>query len=636
MTKQTVTINVASKAGTACGPPAGNPVTSTKIAVQVSLAPQAFAVSYAQSSVTAILGSVIPDDAPTAVPVGQTGLAYAVTGGVLPAGIRLDPSSGVISGSALALATGSQVTITATQAQPARTATTTVTFTILPVPSGSLAGLAYPNVPSAPVGVPMSVVPSGTATGQTFALDAASIKAGLKIDASNGRITWTPTAPQRGTRTATVTVSSGGTSSALAPFTITVVAASATAQQLGGSSANQPSSSAGAATGAAGGSSGASGSGADANPCLAPDGTIFTDFHGSVGSTLTMAPNTIGMPTPTSFVITKGVLPVGVWLDGDAGVISGTPTRSNGGNGAVEITTTWADGTQRASDFNIGVDDPHHAVNYPNRVIGSVGQSTSVTPLPINAVGAKRFDLVCGTLPVGTTMNPKTGVISGTPTTLDERPMPLRVRMTDDYGWVDASLIFVVNNGVTPWMRYPEFAEIGTGRAVRIVPTRSGLAPASHYRLVGKLPKGLTLNKKTGVISGRSVVVNHLIYEPTVTAFGADGKPQASTVPSIAVVKPAVPMKVTARSAALEVPVKTTVVVTRVKHPSYVTLSAKVTCGHCTFTFNKKTGKLSVKVTKAGSKVTANIVGQPKTAATRAAYAGHTWSRTWAVAHAKK
>ena len=344
-----------------------------------------------------------------------------------------------------------------------------------------------------------------------------------------------------------------------------------------------------------------------------------------------MAPNLFGMAPPQSFTVTRGSLPSGVWLDRTVGVISGTPERSNGGNGAVEITAAWPDGRTLASAFNIAIDDPHHAVNYPNRIIGSMGRPLRITPLPVNAQGARTFALVCGELPTGTTLNARTGVISGTPTTLDERPMPLRVRMTDAYGWVDASLLFVVAPGVTPWLRYPEFAEIGTGRAVRIVPTVSGMPRLGHYVLLGLLPKGLTLDARTGVISGRSVVVNHLVYEPTIVAFGPDDKRLTTTVPSMTVIKPAVPMKVTARFADRAVPKGTTVLVTKVKHPAFVALTATVTCKGCSYTFNKKTGRLSLKVTKAGSTVKVNIIGQPKTRATRVAYAGHTWTRSWKV-----
>jgi hypothetical protein len=391
----------------------------------------------------------------------------------------------------------------------------------------------------------------------------------------------------------------------------------------------------GASTGTAGGSSGSAGAGGGSNPCLAPNGTLYVDFAGSVGSTLTMAPNTFGLPVPKSFSVTKGALPAGVRLDGTFGVISGTPERSNGGIGAIEITTTWPDGTARSSDFNIAIDDPHHAVNYPNRVIGSVGRQLAIRPLPVNSQGAEKFELVCGTLPAGVSLDPRTGVMSGAPTALDERPVPLRVRMTDRYGWVDASLLFVVNDGVTPWLAYPEYMQIGVGRKVSIVPTRTGLPAVKRYWLSQGLPTGLRFSTKTGAITGTSVVNDGTVYEPTIMAIGADGKPVASTWVSITVVKPAIAMKVTARPASKSLKRGTSTLVRKVKRPLGATLTAKVTCKKCSFTFNKKTGKVVVEATKSTKKVTATIVGQPSGARGRAAYAGHTWTRTWHVARTK-
>ena len=391
-----------------------------------------------------------------------------------------------------------------------------------------------------------------------------------------------------------------------------------------------------ASTGGAGASSGSDGAGPGINPCLAPNGTLYVDMAGSVGSTFTMAPNTFGMAAPQSFAVTGGSLPPGVRLDGTFGVISGTPERSNGGAGPVQITTRWTDGSIRASDLNIAVDDPYHAVNYPNRVIGSVGRPLTIGPLPINAQGTTRYAVVCGALPAGLAFNGRTGIISGTPTVIDERPVPLRIRMTDGYGWVDSSLLLVVNAGVTPWLAYPEFMQIGIGRKVSIVPTRTGLPPVSRYWISQGLPAGLAFNKRTGTITGASVVHDGIIYEPTIMAIGADGKPVASTWVSITIVKPAVPMRVLARSATKSLNRGKTVLVTRVKHPSFVALTARVRCTKCSFTFNRTSGRLVVTTRKGTKKVTVTIVGQPSTSTTKATYAGHTWTRTWAPVHPKK
>ena len=391
-----------------------------------------------------------------------------------------------------------------------------------------------------------------------------------------------------------------------------------------------------ASTGGGGASSGSTGSGSGINPCLAPNGTLYADMAGSVGSTITAAPNTFGMPVPSSFSITKGSLPPGVRLDGTFGVISGTPERPNGGIGPVQITARWPDGTSRTSDITFAVDDPSHAVNYPNRIIGSVGQPATISPLPINTQGTTRYAVVCGTLPAGTLFNERTGVISGTPTITDERPVPLRVRMTDGYGWVDASLLFVVNSGVTPWLAYPEYMQIGVGRRVSIVPTRTGLPPVSRYWISAGLPAGLTFSTKTGAITGSSVVHDGIIYEPTIMAIGTDGKPVASTWVSITVIKPAVPMRVSARNATKRLNRAHTVLVTKVKHPSFVTLTATVRCTACSTSFNKRTGRLVVTTRKGTKKVTVTIVGQPNTAKTRTSYAGHTWTRTWPSARTGK
>ncbi|MDD2859121.1 MAG: putative Ig domain-containing protein, partial [Candidatus Nanopelagicales bacterium] len=497
-TQASVDVTIAKSPGTACGDPVGAFVARTQVRIQVDLAPQQFAIVYPQSTITALIGSPIAAGAPNVLPAGTSVDTFTVSSGVLPAGVALDKATGAISGTATALANASTVTVTAADTQANRSATADITFTILPTPGGAQAGLAYPSVASAPIGVPVAVVPTGKVTGQTFALDAASLAAGMAIDATTGKITWVPKAPV-GARTVTVTVSAGGTSAPLTPFTITVTPAPATSVSGGAAGA---ASSAGASTGGAGGSSGSTGARSGVSACLAPNGTLYSDLQGSVGSTLTMASNTLGMPAAKSFTVTNGSLPPGVDLDGTFGVISGTPVRATTGNGAVEVTATWPDGTVRVSDFTIAVDDPHHAINYPNRIIGSIGQGLTVTPLPINTVGATRFQVVCGAVPAGMTLNPTTGVISGTPTTLDERPMPLRVRMTDTYGWVDTSFIIVVNPGVTPWLRYPEFAELGYGTKAVITPTRSGLPAGGTYAIDGALPPGLAFDTRTGIISG--------------------------------------------------------------------------------------------------------------------------------------
>ena len=391
------------------------------------------------------------------------------------------------------------------------------------------------------------------------------------------------------------------------------------------SSPTTPSSNRGASTGGPGGSS-ASGIKA---VCVAPEGQVYADIHGSVGATLTVAPNNSQLPAGTAFTISSGALPPGIHLDGSAGVISGTPEIA--GTWTVGIAASAPDGTVTESSFAVYVDDPHHASNYPDRVRGSRDSAITITPVEVNTHGKTTYRLVCGTLPVGMSLDEQTGVISGTPVASAEMPAPLRVRMTDDYGSVDSSFIFTVEPGQIPWLRYPEYSEIGFGLTSTIVPTSSGMPTVASYAIDGELPPGLAFDPRTGVISGRATVRDNIVYEPTITALDASGAPLNSTWASITVIKPAVPMQVKARAAKRKVNRGKTVVVTKVSHPKYTTLNAEVVCQKCTWTFNKKSGRLVVRNPQKKTSVSVSIIASPKGKTARAKYAGHEWFRSWRV-----
>lgn len=593
-----------------------------KGAVDVAIA-AGTALTYPSSKVTLPLGQAFTLAPSSPNPSTATGVSYAVTGGSLPAGLALESTSGVISGTPTAATLGAHVTVTATVG--AFRPQADIDFTVFD--ASNAVEPTYPSVTSS-IGVAKSILPALIPGWTAFSLGSGT-PAGMTINASTGEISWTATAPQ-GARSIIVNANNpGGVTTALPPFTWDVTAAPASKRTpgltpVGGSGA-------GAYTGGTGGSSGSTGAGG-LTPCIATAGQLYTDIHASVGSTLTIAPNLTGMPTATVFTVTGGALPKGVTLDREAGVISGTPESPNNGYGPLEITATAPDGTRRVADINVAIDDPHHAVNYPNRIIASIGSPVTVTPITINEHGKTTYELVCGTLPSGLSLDPKTGVISGTPTTLDERPIPLRIRITDDYGWIDSSQIIVVNPGTTPWLRYPEYAELGAGATATIVPTATGLGPVAGFTADGDLPPGLTLDQRTGVISGTPRVRDGIVYEPTITALDAAGTPVASTWVSITVIKPAVPMRVVAQRATTKLKAsKAVVVISSVKHPSWVTLKETVKCSGCTWTLNKKTGKLTVKPGKKTKRISVTILGSPKGAKYSETYAGHAWSRSWKV-----
>ncbi|MCX6434164.1 MAG: putative Ig domain-containing protein [Actinobacteria bacterium] len=484
-------------------------------------------------------------------------------------------------------------------------------------------------------GTAFSVPPTFQPQGQTFTVSAVPALP-LTVDAG-GTVRGTAPAVTK-TTVHTVTVTSANPAET-ATFTLTITplpgasaATAATRPGAGASTGGIPGTGpVGGSTGNGGASSGSIGAGSAPAPCLAPDGEIYPDLAGSVGSTLTMAPNLTGLRPATNFSIVGGSLPQGIWLDSDVGVVSGTPLQSNGGWGPVTVRAAFADGTTEDSSFNIAVDDPHHSANYPNRIIGSIGQEVVISPLEVHTHGTTTFRIVCGSLPQGLKFNTEIGQISGTPTALVERPVPLRVRMTDAYGWVDTSFIIVVNQGLTPWLRYPDYAQLDRNSATIIDPTRSGLPGDTRYTITGRLPKGLVFDKVSGAIYGKPVVAVGSVFRPTVRAVDKKGNVIASTWANLTVTKPAVPMKVKARSAARRLTVGTFTLVTSVKHPALSRLSANVKCTACTHTFNKRTGRLVIRVTKAHRLVRVHIAAVPIGAANREAYSSHVWSRAWHV-----
>ncbi|MFM8352443.1 MAG: putative Ig domain-containing protein, partial [Actinomycetales bacterium] len=63
-------------------------------------------------------------------------------------------------------------------------------------------------------------------------------------------------------------------------------------------------------------------------PCLAQDGTLYPTLYSTIGSQLTMAPNTRGMGSVTSFAVVGGALPPGMQVDRAYGIVFGVPTQA--------------------------------------------------------------------------------------------------------------------------------------------------------------------------------------------------------------------------------------------------------------------------------------------------------------------
>ncbi len=147
---------------------------------------------------------------------GQT-LSYAATG--LPAGLSINSSTGLISGTPTATGSSS-VTVTVTDTTGAK-GTASFTWTINNS-GGDTVTVTNPGNQTGTVGTAASLQIQATdsASGQTLSYAATGLPAGLSISSTTGLITGTPTAT--GTSSVVVTVTDGTGAKGTASFTWTI------------------------------------------------------------------------------------------------------------------------------------------------------------------------------------------------------------------------------------------------------------------------------------------------------------------------------------------------------------------------------------------------------------------------------
>ncbi len=283
-----------------------------------------------------------------------------------------------------------------------------------------------------------------------------------------------------------------------------------------------PGTSNGAGSGANGALAATTGDAGIDAPCLAPNGTLYPTQYSTVGSQLTMAPNTRGLGKATSFTVVGGALPPGMQLDRTYGVLFGVTTQP--GSWVTVIRARFANGPARTSQFTTRVDADSQTLQYAAQNIGSVGRGIAIGATSNAPVNGTSYRLVCGQLPSGTRLDASTGRIVGKPTRVVSLPTPLRVAETSASGSAAASFIFVVNTSGASSFSYPAHPHVRVGKRVSIRPTVSGVGDVAIFRTSkGKLPKGLHVNHRTGVISGRITHVGptHTITLVAVTRGGA-------------------------------------------------------------------------------------------------------------------
>ena len=197
-----------------------------------------------------------------------------------------------------------------------------------------------------------------------------------------------------------------------------------------------------------------------------------------------------GYPAPT--FSETGTLPTGITLSG-SGVLSGTSTQT--GSFPVTMTATNGVGTDATQNFTVNVVAAPVFTSVNNATFTPTG-STSVTE-SARGYPAPTIAVTTGTLPLGVSLDSTTGVLSGTPVATGVTS----VTITATNAVSNATQSFTLTTSAGPVITSANSIGFYTAQASTFTVTATGY-PSPTFSETGALPAGITLNATTGVLSG--------------------------------------------------------------------------------------------------------------------------------------
>jgi large repetitive protein len=390
---------------------------------------------------------------------GQTPYQFSATG--LPAGLQINGTTGLISGTPTASGSSFSVTVkvtdkannSATQTYPMSIGQPTITLSPATL-NGMTTGVAFSQTVTASGGTPF----------YQYTVTAGALPGGLSLDSHAGIISGTPTVegPYNFTVTATDSTTGNG------PYTGTQAYS-------------------GTITGPA--------------IVISPSGSALSASYGQAYSQTFTAS---GGTAPYTFSMSATSIP-GLSWNASTATLSGTPTQP--GNYPITITAVdHTGGTGPATfsqNYTLTVGTASISITPSSLPSGSVGVAYTNTTLSASGgIAPYTYSLSLGSLPTGLALS-SSGVISGTPTSAGN--FSFTVVATDHNGATGTQAYSNVSIGSATITLTPSspILPAATAEAVysETFSSSGGTAPYQYSITSGALPPGLTLSS-AGVLNG--------------------------------------------------------------------------------------------------------------------------------------
>jgi hypothetical protein len=462
----------------------------------------------------------VPYSSNIGVAGGTAPYSCTIVSGTIPAGLTLTAAGCLVSGTPTTAGTANLSVKVTDSGNPQQTTTGPVSITINPAGS-----LTLTSPPAGTVNTPYTgtIGVTGGTSPYTCTITAGTLPAGLTI--SNCTITGTPTTA--GTTTLTVKATDSSTPTALTttgPVTLVI---------------NPPA------------------------PTLTltspPPATVDTPYTGTIGVT--------GGTGPYTCTVLSGAVPAGLTINNQT--ITGTPTTAGSSTLSVKCTDSSNPTVSTTGPVTITV-QPLPPLTFTGTLpSATVNVPYSQTLTAQGGLAPYTYAITAGALPPGITLDPTTGVISGTPTVVgassftdtatdSETPkqtasLPLILQVLYPTTPNDSELdgpyayLFQGYDDVVAGVLAYQTATVGSFTADGLGGISAGELDANHQ---SSNPTGATVSSSNFL--GTYTIGTDNRGSLTITALKADGTTGATTTYAIAVKAPVSPATITVEGSLIE------------------------------------------------------------------------------------